>query len=216
MSILKKVSNKLTKERGEFKGKLPNHCPICRSMICPEPLFEYNNLRNKVFRTCFCPACNNTFIATYEFRFTTPILIGTTPKIPEEKIFSEWINELSPRFQKIYNQSLFAQENKLDEIAGIGFRKSLEVLIKDYAIYLHSDKKEEIEKVSLGRCIENYIDDENIKILAKGSKTIGNSQTHYVNNIEDPGLIDLKSFINSIVDLIDAKRNIEHVMSKYK
>ena len=35
-------------------------------------------------------------------------------------------------FLTIYNQSLSAEDNNLDQIAGIGYRKALEFLIKDY------------------------------------------------------------------------------------
>lgn len=48
--------------------------------------------------------------------------------------FSEEIKRISPRFIKVYEQSMIAEENELDEIDGVGLRKALEILVKDYLI----------------------------------------------------------------------------------
>jgi hypothetical protein len=45
------------------------------------------------------------------------------------------------KFQEIYSQSLSAEQRQLNEIAGIGFRRSLEFLIKDFAIQEHPEEK---------------------------------------------------------------------------
>jgi len=45
--------------------------------------------------------------------------------------------------------TLLSQQD-LKEICGVGYRKALEFLIKDYVILNHDDEKEKIEKNSLG------------------------------------------------------------------
>lgn len=61
------------------------------------------------------------------------------PISPSCKEFDSEIQEISPSFVKIYNQALAAEELNLSEIAGMGYRKSLEFLIKDFA-YLYTRK----------------------------------------------------------------------------
>ena len=47
----------------------------------------------------------------------------------------------------------------------MGYRKSLEFLIKDYAIAFHPDKETDIVKSQLSPCINEYIDNKRINLL---------------------------------------------------
>ena len=53
------------------------------------------------------------------------------------------------KFIDVYNQSLEAEIKGLDEIAGMGFRKSLEILVKDFvSLNVSGNEREaEIEKI---------------------------------------------------------------------
>ena len=72
-----------------------------------------------------------------------------------------------------------AEQLKLDQICGIGYRKALEFLLKDFLIKEHPDKKEEIQKKLLGRCIKEYIENPNLMDVAKRAAWLGNDQAHY-------------------------------------
>lgn len=50
------------------------------------------------------------------------------------KDFSQEIKDLSPNFVKIYHQAEQAENTGLSDICGLGYRKALEFLVKDYAI----------------------------------------------------------------------------------
>lgn len=103
---------------------------------------------------------------------------------------------------KIYNQSLQAEKNGLDEIAGLGYRKFVEFLIKDFAIYKNPEKELKIKNTWMKVCIENYIDNKQIKILAERSDWIGNDEAHYVRKQEDRDINDMKKFIKAMVYFI--------------
>lgn len=47
----------------------------------------------------------------------------------------------------------------MEQIAGVGYRKALEFLIKDYAISKNSEDEDKIKKMLLGKTIENYLND---------------------------------------------------------
>ena len=84
----------------------------------------------------------------------------------------------------------------------MGYRKALEFLIKDYAIYRYPDKEDEIKPKLLGQVINDYIDSSRLKALSKASIWIGNDETHYIRKFEDKDISDLKRFITSMVSFI--------------
>ena len=52
--------------------------------------------------------------------------------------------QISERFIDMYNQALQAEYNQNFELAAIGFRSSLEILVKDYACLLYTSNAEHI------------------------------------------------------------------------
>jgi len=93
--------------------------------------------------------------------------------------------------------------NGLTEIVGIGFRKSIEFLIKDFAAKQNPSKETEIKSAFLGKCIEVYIEDANVKQCAKRATWLANDETHYVRKWENKDITDLKLLIHLTVNWID-------------
>lgn len=191
----------------------PNKCPICNDSISPDNKMEYINNDLKMVNIMFgCPSCGKGFISHYKFDgnrltyshfdYSSLELLDSFPGFPEEIIFDDCIKNLSPRFCEIYNQSSNAEFYKLNEIAGMGYRKSLEFLIKDYCIHNSNENEEEIKKMPLSQVIDNYVSSEKIKKLAKVSAWIGNDETHYIKVWDNKTVDDLKKFIKSIVAFI--------------
>jgi len=126
--------------------RFPDECSICHKTIIAEIAlqgFVVQDLLEMYFR-CANPRCARLFIAQY--RFDPGISQGkptqhfnferSLPVKPKPIIVAGDISELSPSFVKIIAQAQSAEEHGLDEIAGPGFRKALEFLIKDFAISL--------------------------------------------------------------------------------
>jgi hypothetical protein len=196
---------------------LPDSCPLChtslepiliRAIVCKEPFSL-----EVVFQ---CPKgdCRRLFIGRYQhIQSPTPphgtpksskqyIITQVVPMTPKEKSFDEEIQDISPGFVEIYNQSIAAEAAGLNQITGVGFRKALEFIIKDFLINEHPDKIEEIKKSSLGSCINNYINDANIKECAKRAVWLGNDETHYMRKWADRDIRDLKILIRLTVHWI--------------
>ena len=85
------------------------------------------------------------------------------PSTSERKEFDERILKMSPRFVEIYNQSQKAEQSELTEICGMGYRKALECLIKDYLLNVKKMGEEEVLSMQLGACIANKVDNPLIK-----------------------------------------------------
>lgn len=119
------------------------------------------------------------------------------------------LKKVSEDFVKIYTQSHKAEQLGFDKICGMGYRKALEFLVKDFAINLHPKEVEKIKKQTLAQCIENFIDSPKIKTLSKASAWIGNDETHYCRQHEDYNIDHLKAFINAIVSYINSELELK-------
>lgn len=187
-------------------------CSKCNKALAPEKLYsiiiEKQNEEYFLYVADFCNSCKSVIITEYKINrindnlFEYEEKLQSSPSHYEEEKFDEEIEKISPQFIKIYNQSLQAENMGLDEIAGLGYRKSVEFLIKDYAIHENPDNEEEIKNTWMKVCIDKYIDDEKIKTLAERSDWIGNDEAHYVRKQENRDIKDMKKFIKAMVYFI--------------
>ena len=202
-------SNSVT---SSFNVDMPMLCPHCGVAIDPKEISSnYANVKKgdvscRIYLSLLCAHCLHSFVAEYNSSKDEKIhRIGIYPELHTTFEHSEGIKELSPKFVEIYAEAHRAEESNLKEICGMGYRKALEFLIKDYAISLHTDKEEMIKSAPLAQCIDNFIDSNRIKTLAKASAWLGNDETHYVRKHEDYDLNHLKSFIKATEAFIDSE-----------
>ncbi len=131
-------------------------------------------------------------------------IFSTYSQINEATKFSDAINNLSPNFVKIYNQSELSEQNGYNEICGMGYRKALEFLIKDYLCKIQPENSDTIKSELLSRSIDR-ISENRIKILAQRCAWLGNDETHYIRKHEDYDVNILKTFITSVIHHIEAE-----------
>lgn len=205
------------KKHFKFHGEV-DQCPICHNKIMPILLFvrnrgyTYGSLYNvnQVLFECPNSRCKEVFIAYYRKDDSIFNDLYTLSQVrPHNFIdedFDKEITNISPMFCKIYNQAYKAEQMKLKEICGMGYRKSFEFLIKDYLIkILPEEKVADIEKVPLGNCIKNYITDQRIKSNAERAVWLGNDETHYVRVYEEFDIEDIKKLIQLTVFYIQSE-----------
>lgn len=208
-NILKYMAQIKT-DKGEivhFDG-YPNECPFCHKAIIPHVEYAYDNLKTQtleVLMSCPNSNCCKSFIGYYPFfntnssEYNGKVTFGAL----KEKDFPEDISIISPSFVEIYNQAFFAEQHDLSQICGVGYRKSLEFLIKDYIISKNPDETEKIQKKMLGQCISENVDDNKIKTVAKRAAWLGNDETHYVRKWQGKDLQDLKRLIDLTLHWIE-------------
>ncbi len=202
-----------TTEGKKIVCNYPNECPNCHRLIEPiDKCREYDEDNNQVYFLFECPNCGKGFLSYYNINeeivthransYTKLSYCESYPKIPISKEYDDSIIKMSSSFCDIYNQAYIAEQYNLKEIAGIGYRKALEFLIKDYCILNNKDEIEKIKNENISQVISEYIVSEKIKKLAKASVWIGNDETHYVRKIEDKDISDLKKFIDATLAFI--------------
>jgi hypothetical protein len=112
------------------------------------------------------------------------------------------VASVSPTFIEISRQVAAAEAASLNQLVGIGLRKALEFLVKDFASAEHPDREAEIKAVPLAQCIRTYIDDPRVKAVAERAAWLGNDETHYVRRWEDKDIRDLKVLVQLAVNWI--------------
>lgn len=174
-------------------------CPVCNTSIATNFIGDIDIGDNR-YLINVCPSCEEIFIVKYEFKDELGYIFSSIyPKESINKEFEKEINLVSTKFSKIYNQALKAEAYNLEEIAGMGYRKSLEYLIKDYIIHKNPDKELEVKKMMLGKCISDLVENPKIKSMAKGATWLGNDETHYIRKWENKDIEDLKKLIDLTV-----------------
>lgn len=216
--------NYLNTRNGINVDKFPSECGLCHKNIDPtfvsgafikggkgSPKIE------AVFQ-CTNVDCNSLIIGYYSLKPNTTVpyyLIKTGPINPVGKIFDGEIQEVSSNFITIYNQSFHAEQAGLTLISGLGYRKALEFLIKDYLIFLDKENEESIIKIPLGQCIAK-LENRRIQELAKLASWLGNDEAHYARKWEDKDVNDLKRLIEVTVHFIamevSAEKYIKEMM----
>ena len=99
----------------------------------------------------------------------------------------------------------------MNQICGIGYRKALEYLVKDYLCHKAPADEDAIKTEALGRSLQR-IEDSRIQALAQRATWIGNDETHYVKKHEDLDVATMKVFINAMVHFIDSDLALEQAL----
>lgn len=192
----------------------PEECPLCHAKVVPENITQgfFADQWLEMYYRCVNTKCMRAFIARYQRdaglstvqRMATYLLHSSLPVEPLEQVVSADILTLSPSFARISAQARTAEEHGLDEIAGPGYRKALEFLIKDYAISLQSDDraKDEIKAIQLGNVIAKYLTGDKLPIVSKRAAWLGNDETHYERRWVGKDLEDLKKLIEAVEHFI--------------
>jgi hypothetical protein len=115
----------------------------------------------------------------------------------------------SSRFIKTYLQSLVAENSGLDELAGMGYRKAIEYLVKDWAIQEKPGDKVKIESSWLGAVIHDYYTGDLKEILERAT-WLGNDQAHYNKIFEEYDIEVLKELIELIMVELDRQYKKKH------
>lgn len=134
------------------------------------------------------------------------------PTLKKVTSFSKEINKLSTNFVEIFHQAEITEIESCYGVCGMGYRKALEFLIKDYLIYKDGTLKEAVSTESLAASIKR-IEDNRVKLLAQRSTWLGNDECHYVRKQEDCDIKDLKLFITALVNFIESELIFERANS---
>ena len=201
----------------------PELCPHCGRTMSPQHVGqsmsddscdEFKRGHFSVIYRCSYADCLKYFVIEYQnnYEIATPIEYSYRPPIKVN--LPKNIEKVSPMFVEIYSQAEVAETENLDLIAGVGYRKAAEFLIKDYAISKNPDKEKHIKDTFLNNVIQEYFSDfPKLKALSVSIAWLGNDETHYVRRHNDKDLQDLKRFIQAAAQFIAADYDADEASS---
>lgn len=202
----------------------PSKCPHCGRTMSPlhvgqstssETTSVSDKGRFSVIFRCSFEDCLKYFVIEYiNDDYETASMVDYTYRPPIKVKLPENIEKVSSVFVEIYSQATVAESEALDQIAGVGYRKAAEFLIKDYVISKNPSDEEHIKSIMLGQVIAEYLGDfPKIQALAKSVSWIGNDETHYVRKHDDKDIQDLKRFILSAAQFIAADYDADEALA---
>lgn len=164
---------------------------------------SWNSRDDSMFNKTTCPACGKE-ISVWLLLRTKQETASNAPNVTDIYIepdpplaitYDSCIDDVSKNFAEIYRQAVCAEANGLDSLVGIGYRKALEFLIKDWLIKEQPDKADDIKKSLLGKCVSDYIQDISLKTCLSRTVWLGNDETHYVRTWPEKDISDLKMLL---------------------
>jgi len=203
----------------------PNICPHCHVTNEPHLQIAYETNNDNELLTiwkCSNKKCYSLFIAEYK-RWDASIFkisrfLNGLPKGPDwpkpiielksGKLDNDG-NQIQSNFIKTYLQSLEAENCGLDELAGMGYRKAIEYLVKDWAIQNNPDEIAKIENSWLGATIKGYYEGD-LKDILERATWLGNDQAHYNKLFEEFNIDILKELIDLIMVELDRQYKKAH------
>ena len=213
-------------------AETPNICPHCHVANEPRLLHNWFDKIEDVLISvwqCNYNKCTRVFVASHENDGRIYVVERTLNGMPKGPIWPEPIKNLKDgrtvqtneerdsRFMDIYKQSLRAEKEGLDEIAGMGYRKAIEYLVKDWAISKNPSKKEEILNLWLSAIIKDFFSGD-LKDILDRATWLGNDQSHYNKLFDEYNISHLKELINLIMADLDRefkkRKYIENIEKK--
>jgi len=193
------------------KVEVPDECPTCGRLV----VFPFNGgslavITGELQTIHNCP---NRDCGAYMICYHTDAGSGiwklkkTEPPRLIRVTLPGFVNDISPDFVSIYREAVEAKERGLSQIAGPGYRKSFEFLIKDYAkSKAPPEEHANIAKLHAAPVVNSYVTDTRVQAVAKRALWIGNDETHYLRKWDDRDITDLVTLIKLTIEWIDIER----------
>ena len=192
--------NFITHNFKEISKMQPIHCDYDKPAVCPHcsiscdptvinhTFLQVNKNNNPIIYILLileCTACHKQIVAMYSIQNQHSTFLGMYPQ-NVTTFHDEQLQDLSPRFVKMYNQALAAKDAELFDLAAIGYRAAMEFLIKDYAVKESNEDPKNLKGKSLSKVIIEYLKDVPMVKTADMVRFLGNDAAHY--DLQNPEL----------------------------
>lgn len=216
--LLMDATDALNRRRRFTLDELPDECPICHvhgQQIQEDQAFIRAGWELYTVLRCPRKQCDAVYYGIYNIKSLIEesgfageaIYKRSAPSTPQQYDVPESLEALSPRFAEIVGQAAASDSMGWTEVAGPGYRKALEFLIKDYLIKSKfaddPEKQAQVREKQLMPCI-NMLDDGNVKSVATRATWLGNDETHYDRRWSEMEIKDLKALLRLTILHIDA------------
>ena len=211
----KKASQTFSDNSYNFPHQKPMLCPICGAYqdgtivsraIHPGPLDT--QIGTIGYR---CTHCTQNYLVLYKIdRAQKKIDFAGFYPAASAQYENQILDSVSSRFISSYNQALRAEIHGDIELAAIGYRQSLECLVKDYAIHELKIERSLVIKKSLFEAISEYLEEKDLISTADVVRILGNDYAHYERKYPQHDFELLKRYMEIFIKLVETKLLIRH------
>lgn len=211
-------SKQIENSKIETKVQIGDNCPMCHKAGKPEYangclIRSFNEgEKPQAFIVWYCTNCKRYYVSLYHMNTGLQDMeLDTLYPYPveiDEQSLPQDIKEKYPDFIKVYSESCECEKQNLLTIAGAGYRKALEFLVKDYLQKEQHLTKEEVGDCRLEKCCKK-IDFEIIRELANAATWLGNDETHYTVKHPEYDLKQMKAFLIALISSIHNKHELD-------
>lgn len=198
-----------------FMLQQPMICPFCNAYedgtISQRSLFPRETNKYYGIISYVCTHCRKIYLVVYDIdvyqKKALPVEIYPTVSLSYS---NDEISKLSPRFIDMYNQALKAESEGNIELSAMGFRASLEILVKDFAVVeLHKERSTVVKK-SLYDAIGEYLGNQELVSSGDVIRILGNDYAHYERKYPEQDFKMLKSYMEIFIHLVETKLMLAH------
>ncbi|MBR5529291.1 MAG: DUF4145 domain-containing protein [Oscillospiraceae bacterium] len=201
--------------RYSFNLDKPQMCPHCGiyedGIRKNSALFDVGGERRYGFVMYECTSCKKKYVVVYhlDLAHKKAEFIGFHPS-RIANYSNDLLTNVSTRFVDSYNQALRAEIAGDIELAAIGYRKTLEILIKDYAINELNEDREKVVSCNLINAISDYLGEQSLVKTADVVRILGNDYTHYERKYPEHDFALLKTYLDIFIKMVETKYMIAH------
>lgn len=183
---------------------IPRFCPNCGVSNNPKTSFMTIDGNLLVLKQV-CTDCKKTHYTLHSLNHNQLAPLITVHPNNQPTNLPEKVITFSPRFKEMFYASEQAESSNHIGLAGMGYRASLEILIKDYALDFKLDTEEKISKTNLNNAISKYLTtDLGAQSAADVVRILGNDYAHW--NSENKFPLDiLKAYLQIFIQIINTK-----------
>jgi hypothetical protein len=208
-----------------YIDKYPHLCPRCNEKVSPNLKHASLSFNGDLELLFCCPShdCYQQFISLYSCTGSKGVhgfyhyeFVKSAPINFRKRSFSKEIEDVSKLFSVIYNQAYETESLGFDQIAGIGYRKALEFLIKDYCTTsMNEGEKSAILHKNLTKVIKDDLKDPKIISYCEKAVWLGNDETHYVKKWADKEIKDLKLLLEVVISHFDSELKAKKLAASF-
>lgn len=192
----------------------PMTCPYCgvytEATVVNGESFILTGNQSAIIISFECTRCKRQFLAVY-IEEDNRLTLNTIIPVADADEVHPGLKTVSPEFERIHQQSYRAELRGDIDIAAVGYRTALEVLIKDFAIRELGEEEEEVASKKLAQAIEDYSGTVGMKNAENVVRKLGNDYTHYRKKYEPLSFMELKHYYGIVLRALGVQYDMKHV-----
>ena len=189
-------------------AEVPENCPLCHHHIDPRRLTaNATSSDNTAVDFAFqCPRaeCRHVFVGQYRLGPDGEYdLLSVSPLTARREDFSPEIRAFCPPFVEVHHQAQEAEARGLHQLAAMGFRNALELLVKEHAMREDPEAAEAIWTMPLGACVARYVADPTIQACAARAAWLDDGDALHLRHWESRDPTELRTLVRLTVNWLE-------------